>query len=253
MQCRMQSSSSWNPRRDRGFSSGVWNLEAVHRPLHAIRNAPITIPALHELAARHKPSMRVGTRCWLTKPTAQLDRVQMAVAVSSILPLWRIKEAERRCYRGLRGRSSCGLPRYENVVLVLCTGGILPLPASHVFVLRHCVLSPDRANCVVSLDVVSWLGTAAVAVAVVAVSGSSGGLNCTLGIGPIKMVTRSLRTFNDLPRVTGVDSPKSQIMAFKESGVPTSSFPFCVSMHGFESMPFGAPINFSSVLLIAVC
>ena len=33
-------------------------------------------------------------------------------------------------------------------------------------------------DCVVSLDVVSWLGAAAVAV--VTVSGSSGGLNCTL-------------------------------------------------------------------------
>ena len=44
--------------RRRGFCSAVWNLAAVHRPLHAIRNAPTTIPALHELAARHKPSMR---------------------------------------------------------------------------------------------------------------------------------------------------------------------------------------------------
>ena len=65
---------------------------------------------------------------------------------------------------------------------------LLPLLASHVFVpAADCVLSLDNLDGVVSLDVVSWLGTAAVAVAVVAVSGSSGGLIRTLGIGPIKM------------------------------------------------------------------
>ena len=40
LQCRIQSSPSWHPMRHPGFSSAVWNLAAVHRPLHAIRNAP---------------------------------------------------------------------------------------------------------------------------------------------------------------------------------------------------------------------
>ena len=31
----------------------VWNLAAVHRPLHAMRNAPTTRPGLHQLAVRH--------------------------------------------------------------------------------------------------------------------------------------------------------------------------------------------------------
>ena len=63
LQCRMQSSPSWHPKRHPGFSSAVWNLAAVHRPLQAILNAPTTIPDLHELAARHRPSMRERPRC----------------------------------------------------------------------------------------------------------------------------------------------------------------------------------------------
>ena len=48
-------------------SSAMWNLGAVHRPLHATRNAPTTRPALHEFAVLHKPSKRARTWCWLTE------------------------------------------------------------------------------------------------------------------------------------------------------------------------------------------
>ena len=78
--------------------SSVWNLAAVHRPLHAIRNAPTTIPALHDMAARHRPSMRERTRCWLAKPMAELERLPMTVATSRIIPLWRIKAAARKFF-----------------------------------------------------------------------------------------------------------------------------------------------------------
>ena len=54
------------------------------------------------------------------------------------------------------------------------------------------IVSAVVTGCVVSLEVVSWLGTAAV----VAVWGSSGKLKCNLGIGSIKMGARSLRTFS---------------------------------------------------------
>ena len=68
-------------------------LAAVHRPLHAVRNAPTTTPTLHELAALHRPSMRERTWCQLTTPMAQSERLQMAVAMSKILPLSRINAA----------------------------------------------------------------------------------------------------------------------------------------------------------------
>ena len=50
-------------------------------------------------------------------------------------------------------------------------------------------------------------------------SGSSGGVKCTLGIGPTRMGSRSLRTFRGLPRVIGVGF---------------DVFPLCVSTRGFE-------------------
>ena len=109
---------------------------------------------------------------------------------------------------------------------------LLSLLASHVFVpAAACVLSLDKVDCVVSLDVVSWLGTAAVAVN--AVSGSSGGLIRTLGIGPIRMGSRSLRTFNGLPHVTGVGLTGSTSWRSRE-WCPNVALPLCVSMHGFE-------------------
>ena len=43
-----------HPRRQPGFSSAVWNLATVHRPLHATCRATTTRPALHELAVRHQ-------------------------------------------------------------------------------------------------------------------------------------------------------------------------------------------------------
>ena len=71
------------------------------------------------------------------------------------------------------------------LVLAVCTDGTSSASASaslaRVRSAPDCVVSLDKADCVVSLDVVSKLGTPAVAVAVVAMSGSSGGLNCTLG------------------------------------------------------------------------
>ena len=57
----------------------------------------------------------------------------------------------------------------ETAVLVLCTGGAPSTSASAGLTRVRSV-----TDCVVSLAVVSWLGTAAVAV--FAVSGSSGGL-----------------------------------------------------------------------------
>ena len=115
----------------------------------------------------------------------------------------------------------------ETVVLVLCTGWAPS--ASHAFVLRQIVLSP--------LDVVSWLGAAAVAV--VTVSRSSGGFNCTLGIGPIKVGSRSLGTFNGMHRV-----PNHGV---QESGVPTSStLRFNTRL---RTMPLWVPSKCSSMLL----
>ena len=67
----------------------------------------------------------------------------------------------------------------ETAVMFLCTGGA---PSASVSAGLTRALS--ATDCVVSLDVDSWLGAAAT---VVAVSGSSGRLNCPLGIGPIKM------------------------------------------------------------------
>ena len=117
----------------------------------------------------------------------------------------------------------------ETVVLVVCTGGAPSASASagltRVRSAADGVVSLDKAD---SLDVVSWRGTAAAAVAVavvvVTVSRSSGRLNCTLGVGPIRMGSRSLQTFNGVPRATGVGLHGSQIMAFKRVVSPTSYF-----------------------------
>ena len=76
----------------------------------------------------------------------------------------------------------------ETVARVLCTSDAPSASAS-----AGLTRVRSAADCVVSLDVVSWLGTADVTVAVVAVSGPPGGLKCPLGIGPIKMGSRSLR------------------------------------------------------------
>ena len=84
----------------------------------------------------------------------------------------------------------------ETVVLVLCTSGAPSASAS-----AGLTRVRSATDCVVSFDVVSWLRT--VADAVVAVSGSSGGLLLALGIG-ITMGSRSLRTFIGIHRVPGV-------------------------------------------------
>ena len=95
----------------------------------------------------------------------------------------------------------------ETVVLVLCTSGAPSASAS-----AGLTRIRSATDCGVSLDVVSGLGTAAVAV--IAVSGSSGGLLPTLGIG-IAVGSRSLRTFNGILRVPGVGFHGFQTMAFK--------------------------------------
>ena len=56
-------------------------------------------------------------------------------------------------------------------------------------------------------------------------SGSSGGLNGILGIGPIRVGSRSLRTFCGLP------GPKPW---HSREWCPNVVFPLCVSKHGFE-------------------
>ena len=124
------------------------------------------------------------------------------------------------------------------VVLVLCTGGApLASDSGNLTRIRYATVVPG---------VVSWLNAAGAAV--VAVSGSSGGLTCTLGIGPIRMGSRSLRTFNGLPRVTGVGFHGSQIIAFKRvvSQRRLSTLRFNARL---RTMPFGVPIKCSSVLL----
>ena len=69
------------PKMHPGFSSALWNLAAVHRPLHATRNAPTIRPGLHELAARDIPFMSRRTRCWLTKPRTRFEPLQVAFAM----------------------------------------------------------------------------------------------------------------------------------------------------------------------------
>ena len=129
----------------------------------------------------------------------------------------------------------------ETAVLVLCTGGA-PSACSSAGLTRV----RSATDCVVSLDVISWLGTV-VAVAVVAVPGSSGRLACTLGIGPIRMGSRSLRTTNGLPRVTGDGFHGSQTMAFKRvvSQRRLSTLRFNARL---RPLPFGVPIKCSLVL-----
>ena len=125
----------------------------------------------------------------------------------------------------------------ETVVLVLCTGGAPSASASasltRVRSASDCVVSLDKADSVVSHDVV----------------GSSCGLECALGIRPITMGSQSLRTFNGLPRVTGVGFHGSQIMAFKSvvSQRRLSTLRFNARL---RTMPFGVPMKCSSVLLL---
>ena len=127
------------------------------------------------------------------------------------------------------------------LVLVLCTGGApSDSDSGNLTRLR------SATACVVVPGVISWL--VAAGAAVVAVAGSSGGLTCTLGIGPFLMGSRSLRTFNGLPRGTGVGFHGSQIMAFKRvvSQRRLSTRRFNARL---RTMPFGVPIKSSSVLL----
>ena len=121
------------------------------------------------------------------------------------------------------------------VVLVFCTGGAPSASES-----GNLTRVRSATDCVVVPDVVSRFG-------VVAVSGSSAGLTYNVGIGPIRIGSRSLRTFNGLPRVTGVGFHGYQI-AFKRV-VPQrrlSTLRFSVRP---RTMPFGVPIKCSSVLL----
>ena len=98
----------------------------------------------------------------------------------------------------------------------------------------------SAADSIVCLDLFPWLGTAAV-------SGSSG-LHCALGIGPIKIGSRSLRTFSGLPRVTGVGFHGSQTMAFKRM-ISQRRFSTVRFNARLRTMPVSVPIKWSSVLL----
>ena len=125
------------------------------------------------------------------------------------------------------------------VVLVFRTGGA---PSAFDSGNLTRVRSATDCDCVVVPDAVSRFGVATV-------SGSSGGLTCNLGIGPIKIGSRSLRTFNGLPRVTGVGFHGSQIMAFRRvvSQRRLSTRRFNARL---RTMPFGVPIKCSSVFAV---
>ena len=129
----------------------------------------------------------------------------------------------------------------DDVVCVLCTGGA---PSASASGNRTRALS--AADRLAVADVVSWMGTAIAAV--VTASGSSGSVNRTLGIGPIRMGSRSLRTFKGLPRVTGVGFHGSHTMTFRRLGSQRrlSTLRFNARL---RTMPFGVPIKRSSVLL----
>ena len=129
----------------------------------------------------------------------------------------------------------------DDVVFVLCTGGAPSALAS-----GNLTRVLSAAECVAVTDVVSWMGTTGAAA--VTASGSSGSVNRTLGIGPIRMGSRSLRTFKGLPRVTGVGFHGSNTMAFRRLGSQRrlSTLRFNARL---RTMPFGVPIKCSSVLL----
>ena len=76
-----------DPKRHPRFSSVVWNQAAVHKPLKATRSAPTIRPALHALAVRQRPCKSEWTQRRLTNLRAQFERLQMAVAMSRMLPL----------------------------------------------------------------------------------------------------------------------------------------------------------------------
>ena len=115
---------------------------------------------------------------------------------------------------------------------------LLLVPIVHVFFPRQIVLLVP--------DVFSLLGAGAGAV--VTESGSSGGLTCTLGIGRIRIGSRSLRTSRGLPRVTGVGFHGSQTMAFRRLG-SQRRFSTLLFNARLRTMPFGVPIKCSSVML----
>ena len=129
----------------------------------------------------------------------------------------------------------------DDVVFVLCTGGPPSASAS-----GNRTRAFSATDCVAVADVVSWTGTAGAAV--VTASGSSGSVKRTLGIGPIRMGSRSLRTFRGLPRVTGVGFHGSHTVAFRRLGSQRrlSTLRFNARL---RTMPFGVPIKCSSVLL----
>ena len=121
------------------------------------------------------------------------------------------------------------------VVLVFCTGGAPSASDS-----GNLTRVRSATDCVLVPDVVSRFGVATV-------SASSGGLTCNLGIGPIKIGSRSLRTFNGLPRVTGVGFHGSRSWRSGES-YPTSSL-HSAFQRTAANHAFGVPIKCSSVLL----
>ena len=130
---------------------------------------------------------------------------------------------------------------FNYVVLVFCTGGSPSASAS-----GNLTRVLSAADCVAVPDVVSWMGIAGFAA--VAAPGSSGDVNCTLGIGPVRMGSRSLRTFKGLPRVSGVGFLGFQSMAFKRLGSQRRLSTLRLNAR-LRTMPLGVPIKCSSVLL----
>ena len=122
----------------------------------------------------------------------------------------------RCCY--LRGRLSWDCPLSFAPV-------VLPSTSTSAGVTRF----RSVTDCVLSLDVVSWLG-----IAVVAVSGSSGELNCILWIGPIKMGSRLLRGFQWSSSHDWCPTSTDPKTSHSMKNVPEVVFPLRVSTHDIE-------------------
>ena len=112
------------------------------------------------------------------------------------------------------------------VVLVFCTGGA-PSASDSGNLTR--VRSATDCDCVVVPDAVSRFGAAGAAVATV--SASSGGLTCNLGIGPIKIGSRSLRTFKRSSSRDWCRFPRIPNHGVQESRIPASSLHGCEPCH----------------------
>ena len=147
----------------------------------------------------------------------------------------RLQRAQRRLLQEMLLRSERSFQLWLSPELMVFSSfarvvlpQLLLVAIVHVFFLRQIVLLVP--------DVFSWMGAGAAAV--VTESGSSGRLTCTLGIGPIRTGSRSLRTFRGLPSVTGVGFHGSQTMAFRRL-VSQRRFSTLLFNARLRAMPFG--------------